>query len=549
MTTKQKIFHLTNLSLIIGAALAGYVLYANSQHTMSWIKLVWFWIGGGAIASFLLYHIFAWSSETWQSRPVRRYSLLHRATCAVLLILGLFAAAGFSYRTWQRWQLPALYWEPAGVEKTASDHFEVVLFAGNQRYHRAVALQEIQLITLSDPLPRGKSIPVRLRLDSLDLSLQKLEPFPRFGFNPAFLIPPIERRELRLIFQPGDALAIFQVAALYQENNSIVSHTQKLAPYVLVEHRQVALIEFSELAARGSRPSHTSQSSFIHAIGRSRHPLALNTLLDFLEVNDVRLQSLVCEAFAMLGDSRAAPALIELAKKSKNPQTLRALGELPGQNSVDFLVEVLEIEEEAFLRAEAAEGLGRIAVLADEKFAAVIPALAAVLRYGNSVDAIVQREAMLALARISDTLAIPIILDYAKHRHSGQALRNLLDVTTIAGDKWLMPSLGKWLQDWRGYNLDLNDLQVLLNYLVATRHRDMVQVLIEALDLEISPEAQARITFALVQLTGNNFGELQHPVFNFTTEKSNRQILMQWQKWWKQAQQDSVFREQIKPIG
>jgi hypothetical protein len=153
------------------------------------------------------------------------------------------------------------------------------------------------------------------------------------------------------------------------------------------------------------------------------------------------------------------------------------------------------------------------------------------------------------LARISDSLAMPVILEYAKHHHSGQALRNLLDVTAILGDKWLLPSLGKWLQDWRGYNLDVNDLQLLLDYLVVTQHRDMIQVLIETLDLEISPEAQAMIVDALFKLTGNDFGELRHPVLNLATEKSNRQILQRWQRWWKQAQQDSLFREQIKPIG
>jgi hypothetical protein len=112
-----------------------------------------------------------------------------------------------------------------------------------------------------------------------------------------------------------------------------------------------------------------------------------------------------------------------------------------------------------------------------------------------------------------------------------------------------LPSLGNWIQDWRGYKLDLNDLQLLLNYLVVTQRRDMVQVLIETLEIEMSSEAQAKIAYALFQLTGNDFGELQHPVLNLATEKSNRQILNQWQKWWKQAQQDSLFREQIKPIG
>ena len=251
----------------------------------------------------------------------------------------------------------------------------------------------------------------------------------------------------------------------------------------------------------------------------------------------------------MLGEARAAAALIAVARKNKNPQAVRALGELPSQMTVDYLIEVLENHDEAFLRAEATEALGRTAVLTGEKFPQVIPALEATLRYGKSEDALVQREAILALARINETSAIPVILEYARQRHTGQALRNLLEVTAILGDKWLLPALGLWIQDWRGYNLDFNDLQLLLNYLVGTRRLDMVQVLIETLELESSPEAQALVVNALFQLTGKDFGELQHPVLNFATEKSNRQILLQWQRWWKEAQQDSAFREQVKPVG
>jgi hypothetical protein len=67
--------------------------------------------------------------------------------------------------------------------------------------------------------------------------------------------------------------------------------------------------------------------------------------------------------------------------------------------------------------------------------------------------------------------------------------------------------------------------------------------------MEFSAEVQAQIVRALYQLTSKDFGELRHPVFNLATEKSNRRVLSQWQKWWKQAQHDSLFREQIKPIG
>lgn len=550
MTTKQKFFHLANLSLLVGAALVGYAWYASSQHTMTWTKLAWFWIGCLAIAIFLLYHLVARSTAFWQGRPVRRYSLLHRAICMLLLGLGLWAATKFSYRTWQDWQLPAVYWETLGVEKNEIDHVAVRLALGNQRYHHAVALQAVQLRTLNDLPPRTKPPEVNLQIDSLHLPLQK-EPggYPYFALNPAYLIPPLERRELRFNFRTHEALAIFQLSAHYQEKSGEAPQAQKLASYILCERREATLIEFAELAARAAQPSRGEQGNFIHAVGRSRHPLALDTLLELLKVHDVRLQNAVCEALAMLGDSRAVPALIALAQKSHNPQAVRALGELPDQTSFDFLIGILEGEREAFLRAEAVEALGRLAILDNPQFDRAVPTLISILSFSSSEDALVQREAMLALARISDSLAVPILLDYAKHHHSGQALRNLLDATTILGDEWLLPSLGRWIQDWRGYTLDFTDLQLLLNYLVVTRHRDMVQVLIETLELEISPEAQAQIVDALYQLTGNDFGELQHPVLNLATEKSNRHILKQWQKWWKEAQQDSLFREQVKPLG
>lgn len=550
MTAKQKFFNPANLSLLLGVAVLSYAIYAELQHTMNWTKLALFWCGCGAVAFFLIYHLFAHSSATWQGKPLRRYSLLHRAACSLLLIFGLFAAARFSQHTYATWQLPALYWEPLGPDETAAEPLAMRLAVGNQRYHRALALHEIQLKLLSDPPPRGKFFAARLRVDSLELALQrKPSHMPHFSFNPTVSIPPLAQRELLFTFAAGEAPALFQINALYREDSVAASYSQKLAPYILLEREQVSLIEFSELAARARQPSLATQSNFIHAIGRSRHPLAFDTLQELLPVNDVRIQNLVCEALAMLGDLRAAPVLIELAKKTKNPQAVRALGELPEQIAVDFLIEILENHQEAFLRAEAAEALGRTAALAGDKFARVVPTLVSTLQYGRSEDALVQREAILALARIDEAKAIPIILEYARQRHSGQALRNLLDATSILGDKWLLPDLGKWIKDWRGYNLDLTDLQLLLNYLVGTQHRDMVQVLIETLEIESSAEAQAAIVTALFQLTGNDFGALQHPVLNLTTEKSNRQILNQWQKWWKQAQQDSAFREQIKPIG
>jgi len=550
MTVKQKLFHPANLALFVGAIILGYVFYASWQHTMNWIKLALFWCGCGVVAFFLFYHLFAHATATWQGKRMRRYSLLHRAVCGLLLIAGLLAATRFSLNTYATWQLPALYWEPLGVEQTARGDFAVRLAVGNQRYHRALVLQEVQLIPLSDPLPRGKFLPVRLRADSLEWTLQrKPGHVPHFNLTPSLPILPIEKREVQLLFPRSETPALFQVKARYTEEGTATPFLQMLAPYILVESSQARLLEFSELASRARQPSHATQSTFIHAIGRSRHPQALETLLTLLPINDIRIQNLVCEALGMLGDSRAAPALIELARKSKNPQAVRALGELPSQTTVDYLIEILENQNEAFLRAEAAEALGRTAVLAGEKFPQVIPTLVATLRYGKSEEALVQREAILALARIDEVAAIPLILDYARQRHTGQALRNLLDVTAFLGDKWLLPALGLWIQDWRGYNLDFNDLQLLLNYLVGTGRRDMVQVLIETLELESSPEAQALVVNALCQLTGKDFGKLQHPVLNFSTEKSNRQILLQWQRWWKQAQQDTAFREQVKPVG
>ncbi|MGH7595341.1 MAG: HEAT repeat domain-containing protein [bacterium] len=547
---KRTFVFLFNIFLFLGLAIVAYVLYASAQHAMNWTKLVLFWFGCGAVAVFLLYHLFARMPETWLGRRLRRYSLLHRAVCAVLLILGIYAAAAFSNETLQRWQLPALYWEPVAVNKISREHFEIVFDIGNQREQHALQVRELQLVELSDPKPPEEPVQVSLRLDSLALPASSNGMhIPKFFFAETVPLAPLEKRRLTLTFQIQDAIAIHQIQALYHEHTAV---GRKLAfdQYILFERNQAAFIDFAGLVARSRQPSYLNQSHFIYAVGRSRHPAALEALQELLRVHDVRIQNMVCDALAALGDTRAAPALIALVEKSKNPQALRALGYLRSKIALEFLMNTLQDEREAFLRAEAAEALGRIAVPAEGDFARAIPVLAAKLRYGANEDVFVQREAMLGLARISDTLAIPVILEHAKRHHSGQALRNIFDVTTILGDKWLLPMLGNWLQDWHVYNLDQADLQLLLDYVVATKHHDMVQILIDALEKEFSStEVQARIIRALYQLTGKNFGELRHSVFNLATERSNRRVLSQWQSWWKQAQHDSLFREQIKPIG
>jgi HEAT repeat protein len=546
---KRKPFSIINLSLFLGLTIVVYVLYAHAQHAMNWVKLVLFWIGCGAIAFFLIYHLLARRPETWQGRPVSRYSLPHRAACAALLLFGIYTAVTFSYGTLQRWQLPALYWEPVAANQTSRERFEIVLDVGNQREDHALQVREIQLVELSDSPTRGKPVQISLHLDSLALPASSNgSHVPVFIFAEAMPLAPLEKRRLTLTFRVEGGMAIYQIQALYHEN-ATASRTLALDQYILWERNQAAFIDFAGLVARSRQPSYLSQRHFIYAIGRSRNPAALDALLELLKVNDVRIQNMVCDALAALGDGRAAPALIALVKKDKNPLALRALGNLRNKTALEFLISTLQDEREAFLRAEAAEALGRIAVPAEGEFARAIPVLAATLRYDANEDVFVQREAMLALARISDTLAIPLILEHAKRYHSGQALRNILDATTILGDKWLLPMLGNWLQDWHVYNLDQADLQVLLNYLVATKHHDMMQILMDALDMEFSVEVQAQIVQALYQLTGKGFGELRHPVFNLATERSNRRVLDQWQKWWKQAQHDSLFREQIKPIG
>jgi HEAT repeat protein len=547
---KRKFFSIINISLFVGLVIVAYILFAHAQRTMNWAKLVLFWIGCGAIALFLIYHLFARLPETWQGRPIRRYSLLHRAACAALLLFGIYAATTFSHGTLQTWRLPALYWEPIAANKISRDQFEIVLDLGNQHEHRALQIQEIQLVELSAPKPRDEAMQVSLRLDSLALPLNSRERnFPVFTFAEALPLAPLARRRLTLAFRVQDAMAIYQIQTLYQENAAAASRALAFDQYILLERNEAAFIDFAGLVVRSRQPSYLNQSHFIYAVGRSRHPAALDALLELLRVHDVRIQNMVCDALAALGDARAAPALIDLVKKDKNPQALRALGNLRSKTALEFLMNTLQDEREAFLRAEAAEALGRIAVPAEGEFGRAIPVLAATLRYGINEDVFVQREAMLALARISDTLAIPVILEHAKRHHSGQALRNILDATTILGDKWLLPMLGNWLQDWHVYNLDQADLQLLLDYLAATKHHDMVQILIDALEMEFSPEVQAQIVRTLYQLTGKDFGELRHPVLNLATEKSNRRVLDQWQRWWKQAQQDSLFREQIKPIG
>lgn len=543
----RSLFHFSNLALLAGTAIIGYILYASTQHAMSWTKLALFWIGCGGVAFFLFYHILARMPGNWQGRPIRRYSLLHRASCAFLLITGIFAATGFSYRTWQMWQSPALYWQPLEINKISRDRFEIIFAFGNQRDRRALHLQEIRFINLSDNAPPNKPIRATLQIDSLRLSLQS-EPIPPYGFASAsdHRLPPLEKQKIRAVFPAGEKTEVYQIRAVYRENGKKFNDEISFEPYLLFEPNEAQYIDFNGLAAHSRQPSYEAQSRFIYAIAQSHNPLALNALLELLEVRDPRVQNVVCEALAMLGDTRAVPALIELTKQTKNPQAVRALGELRSGASVNFLIHTLTKTPETHLRAEAAEALGHIAILSPGKFPRITVTLSSILTSSPSEDALVQREAMLALAQISDTLAIPVILKYARLNHSGAALRNLLDVTSVAGDEWLLPLLGLWLQDWRYYNLDLDDLQLLLNYFVSTSRRDMVQILLEAVQEETAPEVQAKIVHALSLLTSNYFGSIDHPVFNLATDESNRRVIKKWQKWWKQAQQDSVYLNQIQ---
>jgi hypothetical protein len=362
-------------------------------------------------------------------------------------------------------------------------------------------------------------------------------------------LPPLEKEEIRATFPANEGAEVYQIRAVYRENGKKLNDKISFEPYLLLEPRHAQFIDFAGLVARSRQPSYEAQSRFIYAIAQSRNPLALNALLELLQVRDLRLQNVVCEALALLGDTRAVPALIELVKQTKNPQALRAMGELRSGAAVNFLIHTIKENSETYLRAEAAEALGHIAILSPGKFPRIITALSSILTSTPSEDALVQREAMLALAQISDTLAIPIILEYARLNHSGSALRNLLDVTSVAGDEWLLPLLGLWLQDWRYYNLDFDDLQLLFDYFVSTSRRDMVKILLDAVEKEITPEVQAKIVNALTLLTGNDFGSIEHPVFNLAADESNRRIIRRWQRWWKQAQQDSVYLNQIQLIN
>jgi hypothetical protein len=473
--------------------------------------------------------------------------LLHRATFAALLIVGLFGATGFSYRTWWNWRLPALYCETMMATTIAPFSFECLFSIGNQKYHRPLQIQEIQLLELAhQPLP-GKESRATLQIDTLRQSLQ-IQPgaTQSFVLANAWVLPPLEKQEVRLDFSFHEALAIYQIRVVYQEEEKKTQNSLPVKQYIWLEPTQVELLDFAGLAARAKHPSYETQNHFIYAVARSRHPLALNTLLELLRVQDVRVQNTVCEALAILGDTRAVPALIELVEQSKNPQALRALGELHSAAAVNFLIRTVKDSQEAYLRASAAEALGRIAIPTRGEFKRAIPALVSVITNERGEDAMVQREAMLSLARINDSLAIKVFVDYANRHHSGQILRNFLDVTTIVGDKWLMPILGKWLKDWRYYNLDMHDLELLLDYLVATSHRDMVQILLEALAEEVSAEVQANFVWALAHLSGEHFGEIGYPVFNLATDKTNRQIIRKWQNWWKRAQHDPRFSGQVE---
>lgn len=330
----RKTYYVSNAALLVGMGIVAYVLYASFNRAMDWAKLVMFWLGAGGIAHFLLYRIFARVQTYRQKRSVYRYKRRYRIFCAVLLMLGLWIGVGFNYQTWSTWQKPAVYWELQAQHQLSPGQYQMVWQLGNQRYRDVVQVQEIRLAELADVALSGRKdrLSVIGSIDSVALPLSSSaagEPY-KFLLPEKFLLPPLGYHTIDLRFDYRQHFAIFELAASYRISNEKAearpaqTYSISTQRYLLLEPSAAALVDFAELTNRVRRPSAQTYEPLILAIGRSKHPQALNVLYELLKVRDPKVKDAACRGLAELRDPRANSTLIRLITNENNPQIGRA---------------------------------------------------------------------------------------------------------------------------------------------------------------------------------------------------------------------------------
>lgn len=548
----RKTYYASNAALLLGLSLVAYVLYASSNRAMDWAKLVLFWIGAGGIAHFLLYRIFARVKTYREKRSVYRYKRRYRMICAILLMIGLWIGVGFNYQTWSTWQKPAVYWELEAQHQLSPNQFQITWQLGNQRYRESVQVQEIRLIELADVALNGRKerLAVTGAIDSVALPLTSPaagEPYT-FLLPEKFLLPPLSYHRIDLRFDYRQHFAIFELAANYKINaekeaaHPAQTYSISTQRYLLLEPSAAALVDFAELTNRVRRPSAQTYEPLILAIGRSKHPQALNVLFELLKVRDPKVKDAACRGLAELRDARANSTLIRLVTNENNPQAVRALGMIGSSEGVFFLIRLLgDAGHETYLRVAAAGALG------EARATVAVPALVELLEQKALLDGVVLREGLLALSSMNDTLALKLALDLAAKATQSEQRQILIEVMRELKRPESLPQFAEWLRAWRSYDLTLDDVHAMLDFIVAGNHTNMVANLVDILNQEPTAETQSLFVQALSKLVQEDLGTIHYPALNNDMQAANERVISAWQKWWGHARNDPAFSNQILP--
>ncbi|MBC6951111.1 hypothetical protein DWB58_24545 [candidate division KSB1 bacterium] len=277
--------------------------------------------------------------------------------CAILLMIGLWIGVGFNYQTWSTWQKPAVYWELEAQHQLSPNQFQITWQLGNQRYRESVQVQEIRLIELADVALTGRKerLSVTGAIDSVALPLSSSaagEPY-KFLLPEKFLLPPLSYHTIDLRFDYRQHFAIFELAANYkiaaEKEAARPAQTYSISTqrYLLLEPSAAALVDFTELTNRVRRPSAQTYEPLILAIGRSKHPQALNVLFELLKVRDPKVKDAACRGLGH-GNTHAISLVpstpqemldltmlaFELAFKYRNPVVVLSdgyLGQMTGK--------------------------------------------------------------------------------------------------------------------------------------------------------------------------------------------------------------------------
>ena len=535
-----KSYYFTPALILCSIIFVVYAIHASLRYEMSWYKFILFWIGSLGIASFLLNRILA-RVKSYQSAPsIPKYTLRHRIVCSSLLVSWLFCVFVFSFITIRTWQKPALYWELEQKLKPSSNHFQTLWRLGNQHDDRSVWLNEIKLIALANialDKVSGKITSI-CKVDSISIAGKNSEQKDfYFRFPQGFEIGKLESHLVQLDFIFRQNFAIFEITAIYQNySNGENSHEQKTVStesYVIIEPPYAKLADFLYLKSLVHQSSVEIKEAVILAIGKSKHPDALKTLLDLLPIRDIRIQNTVCEALNELKDSKAVPALIELVNASDNSRAIRTLADIGSNDAVDFLIGLIaNPDRPVFLRVTAASTISAARL---EHGASRLASLIVEKKIKNSF---IQREILIALGKLDRPKAQNLIPEIIQQSYAGQDLRNLIEVIVELNLYEAVSHFSEWLLNWQQYELTIGDVQVMLDFIVSRDLQDMVGVLIDAFGNERDTRIQRKYEKALTKLAGKNFGHIQHPVLNHKMNTENQKIVASWNDWWANTQPD-----------